>query len=68
MANLPQDSLVPHNPPICNLGIDYFWSSDVKCGRSSVFTCLTVHNEVVYSLDLKSTHLGKTNLFCDENP
>ncbi len=60
MANLPQDRLIPDNPPFTSVGIDYFGPFEVKCGRSVVkrygvlFTCLTVraiHLEVASSLE-----------------
>lgn len=60
MASLPQDRLVPDNPPFTNVGIDYFGPFEVKCGRSYVkrygvlFTCLTtraIHIEVAHSLE-----------------
>ena len=63
MANLPQDRLIPDNPPFTSVRIDYFGPFEVKCGRSMVkrygvlFTRLTVraiHIKVANSLETDS--------------
>ncbi|KAL0146847.1 hypothetical protein M9458_057786, partial [Cirrhinus mrigala] len=63
MANLPEDHLLPHQPPFTNTGVDYFCLFEVKRGRGTIkrygvmYTCLTlraVHIEVADSLDTDS--------------
>ena len=64
MARLPEDRVIPHEPPFTYVGVDYFGPIEVKQGRSRVkrwgclFTCLTVraiHVEVAHSLNTDST-------------
>lgn len=63
MSDLPQDRVLPNQPPFSNVGVDYFGPIEVKRGRSIVkrygvlFTCLAVravHIEVAHSLDTDS--------------
>ncbi|XP_068696910.1 uncharacterized protein [Montipora foliosa] len=63
MADLPEDHLIPSNPPFTTVGVDYFGPFQVRHSRSLVkrygvlFTCLTVravHIEVAHSLDTDS--------------
>ncbi|KAL2099386.1 hypothetical protein ACEWY4_005866 [Coilia grayii] len=63
MADLPEDRLLPDNPPFTNVGVDYFGPFDVRRGRNTVkrygvlFTCLTtreVHIEIAHTLDTDS--------------
>ena len=63
MADLPEDRLIPRNPPFTTVGVDYFGPFQVRRSRSLVkrygvlFTCLTVravHVEVSHSLDTDS--------------
>ncbi|XP_074641192.1 uncharacterized protein LOC141898938 [Tubulanus polymorphus] len=60
MADLPQERLLPDNPPFTNTGTDYFGPCEVKRGRciekryGVIFTCLVtraVHLEVSPTLD-----------------
>ena len=63
MADLPQERLIPGEPPFSYVGIDFFGPLHVKQGRSTVkhygclFSCLTVratHIEVAESLKTDS--------------
>ncbi|XP_028404804.1 uncharacterized protein LOC114527371 [Dendronephthya gigantea] len=63
MADLPNDRVIPNNPPFSFVGVDCFGPFLVKRGRSLVkrysvlFTCLTIraiHIEIAYSLDTDS--------------
>ncbi|MCG8431673.1 MAG: hypothetical protein MJA29_10925, partial [Candidatus Omnitrophica bacterium] len=63
MSDLPQDRLVPDEPPFTSVGCDYFGPFHVKQRRSRVkrygvmFTCLTsraIHIEVSETLDTDS--------------
>nr|XP_054770423.1 uncharacterized protein LOC129278240 [Lytechinus pictus] len=63
MADLPENRLLPDEPPFSKVGIDYFGPFEVKRGRRRekrygvMFTCLTVraiHLEVAHSLDTDS--------------
>ena len=63
MADLPQERLIPGEPPFSYVGIDFFGPLHVKQGRSTVrhygclFLCLTVratHIEVAESLETDS--------------
>ena len=63
MADLPDDRLIPDEPPFSYVGIDFFGPLYVKQGRSTVkhygclFSCLTVratHIEVTETLETDS--------------
>ncbi|XP_078363513.1 uncharacterized protein LOC144647606 [Oculina patagonica] len=63
MADLPDDRLIPGEPPFSYVGVDFFGPMYVKRGRSTVkhygciFSCLTMratHIEVVESLETDS--------------
>lgn len=60
MADLPQESITPDNPPFTSVGVDFFGPIYVRQRRSHVkrygclFTCLStraVHIEITESLD-----------------
>lgn len=60
MSDLPQDRLLPDEPPFTNVGVDFFGPFDIKRGRTSlkrygvIFTCLNiraVHIEVAHTLN-----------------
>lgn len=60
MADLPEDRLLPDQPPFTNVGVEFFGPFEIKRGRSLVkrygviFTCLNmraVHMEIAHSLD-----------------
>ncbi|XP_064635230.1 uncharacterized protein LOC135492608 [Lineus longissimus] len=63
MSDLPEDRLIPDEPPFTRCGVDYFGPIEVKRGRVIVkrygvlFTCLAiraVHIEVADTLDTDS--------------
>ncbi|KAL6470498.1 hypothetical protein MHYP_G00216170 [Metynnis hypsauchen] len=63
MADLPQERVIPDDPPFTRVGVDYFGPLEVKRGRTIlkkygvIFTCLAiraVHIELASSLDTDS--------------
>ena len=63
MSDLPQCRVTPGEPPFTFVGVDFFGTFFVKCGRSQVkrygclFTCFNtraVHIEIAHSLDTAS--------------
>lgn len=72
MADLPEERLMPDNPPFHSVGIDYFGPLTVKLNRSHlkrygvIFTCLAtraVHFEIAHSLNTDS-FLAAFTRFC----
>ena len=72
MADLPADRLVPDEPPLSYVGIDYFGPFHVRRGRSMVkkygviFSCLVtraVHIEVSDTLDTDSFLMALRRFF-----
>lgn len=53
MADLPEDRLLPDQPPFTNVGVDFFGPFDIKRGRSLVVV-RAVHIEIAHSLDIDS--------------
>ena len=63
MSDLPEDRLLPDEPPFTNVGIDFFGPFEIKRGRTMlkrygvIFTCLNiraVHLEVAHTLNTDS--------------